>query len=92
MDYVSEKSTELVKPTRAEARKGYRIWFEFDDGVEGTVDLDGFVGRGDWRVWEDRTFCESVRITRYRAIDWGECDDLDMCADREYRLITGRQD
>ena len=89
---MDQKLTKLVKPTRAEAREGYRIWIKFDDGVQGMIDLNGFVGRGVWKAWEDRTFFESVGITPYRAIGWGESDDLDMCADWAYRLITGRQD
>ncbi|MXX93199.1 MAG: DUF2442 domain-containing protein [Chloroflexi bacterium] len=78
----------MREPTRVEARKGYRLWIEFDDGVHGTIDLTGFVGRGVWKAWEDRSFFESARITPYRAIGWGESDDLDLCADWAYMQVA----
>ena len=76
------------RPTRVEALKGYRIWIEFEDGVEGVVDLAGYVGRGVWKAWEDQSLFESVKITPYRAIGWGEDDVLDMCADWAYVQVT----
>ena len=88
MDLVDEKSTKFVKPTRVEAHEGYQIWVEFEDGVQGTIDLSGFVECGVWNAWEDRSFFEIVRITPYRAIGWGEDDVSDMCADWAYMQVT----
>ena len=89
---MDKKSTKLARPTRVVEREGYRIWVEFDDGVEGTIDLEGFVGRGVWKAWANRSFFETVRITAYRAIGWGESDELDMCADWAYMRVVGPQE
>ena len=78
----------MVKPTEVKALDGYRIWIEFDDGVRGEIDLSGFVGRGVWKAWEDRSFFRSVKITPYRALGWGEDDVLDMCADWAYMQVA----
>ena len=78
----------MIKPKQVKALDGHRIWIEFEDGVNGEIDLSGLVGRGVWKAWRDRSFFESVRITPYRAIGWGENDDLDMCADWAYKQVT----
>ena len=78
----------MIKPTQVKALEGYRIWIEFEDGVRGVVDLSSYVGRGVWKAWEDRQVFESVKITPYRAIGWGDDDVLDMCADWAYMQIA----
>ena len=78
----------MIKPTQVKALEGYHIWIEFEDGVQGVVDLSGYVGRGVWKAWEDRSFFESVNITSYRAIGWGDTDVLDLCADWAYLQVT----
>ena len=78
----------MIKPTQVKALDGYRIWIEFEDGVRGVIDLSELVGRGVWKAWEDRSLFESVKITPYRAIGWGESDDLDMCADWAYMRVA----
>ncbi len=79
----------MNKPTHVKPLDGYRIWIEFDDGAQGEIDLTGFAGRGVWKAWQDRKVFESVRITPYRAIGWGDDDLLDMCADWAYMQVTG---
>ena len=88
-DLNEEVTSSVIKPTEVKALDGYQIWVEFEDGVNGEIDLSGFVGRGVWKAWEDRSLFESVRIAPYRAIGWGENDDLDMCADWAYREVNG---
>ena len=78
----------VFKPTQVRVLEEYRIWIEFEDGVQGIVDLSGYVGRGVWKAWEDRSLFESVRITPYRALGWGEDDNLDMCADWAYMQVS----
>ena len=78
----------MIKPTQVKALGGYRIWVEFEDGEKGEIDLSSFVGRGVWKVWKDRSLFEDVRVTPYRAIGWGESDDLDMCADWAYMQVA----
>ena len=78
----------MIKPTQVKALEGYRIRIEFEDGVKGEIDLSSFVGRGVWKAWEERSLFESVKITPYRAIGWGEDDVLDMCADWAYMQVA----
>ena len=78
----------MIRPSQVKALEGHRIWIEFEDGVEGEVDLSDLVGRGVWQAWDDRSLFESVRITPYRAIGWGDNDDLDMCADWAYAKVS----
>jgi len=78
----------LIKPTQVKPLDGYRIWIEFEDGVQGVVDLSAYAGRGVWKAWEDRSLFESVNITSYRAIGWGDTDVLDMCSDWAYMQVT----
>ena len=85
---MNKNSKTLVRPVRVEALEGYRIWIEFEDGVQGVADLSGYAGRGVWKAWEDRSLFESVKITPYRALGWGEDDVLDMCADWAYMQVT----
>ncbi len=78
----------MIKPTQVKALDGYRIWIEFEDGVQGVVDLSSYAGRGIWQAWEDRSLFESVRITPHRAIGWGDSELLDMCADWAYQQVA----
>lgn len=78
----------MIEPTAVEAREGYRIWVRFSDGASGEVDLSDMAGRGVFAAWSDRAFFESVRLTDYRAVAWG--DDIDICADALYMEVTGK--
>ena len=78
----------MNKSTKVKRLDGYRIWIEFEDGVQGEIDLSGYAGRGVWRTWEDRSFFESVRLKPYRAIGWDDDDNLDMCADWVYAKVS----
>ena len=87
-NYMKEVTSSVINPTEVKALDGYRIWIEFEDGVKGEIDLSSFVGRGVWKAWEDRSLFESVKITPYRALGWGQDDVLDMCADWAYLQVT----
>ena len=78
----------MLKPIAVEAREGYRIWMRFNDGASGEIDLSDMAGKGVFAAWNDRSFFESVRLTGYRAIAWG--DDIDICADALYMELTGK--
>ena len=78
----------MTIPTHVESRNGFRIWIEFDDGVQGEIDLSHLVGKGVFKAWEDRDFFEAVRLSPYQAIVWGE--DLELCANAIYMEITGK--
>lgn len=72
----------------AEALPGYRLHLRYDDGVEGTVDLSGEVGKGVFEIWRDPAIFARFQIERGgRALVWP--GDVDVCADALYLEITG---
>ncbi len=82
--------TSMIKPVQVEARKDYRIWVKFEDGVEGKVDLSNLIERGGlFKEWEDRGFFEKVRVADHDVIKWGNSDFHELCADSLYLTITG---
>ena len=81
----------MIKPTKVEALDGYKIWIEFEDGVQGEADLSRLAGKGMFKGWDDRELFDTVRIDfRYRAIVWGDSDDLELCTDTFYMELTGK--
>ena len=80
----------MLQPVAVEAREGYRIWIRYADGASGEVDLSDLAGKGVFAAWNDRAFFESVHLTDYRAIAWGEDDEIDACADELYMRLTGK--
>ena len=69
--------------------KGYRLWLRYEDGVEGTVDLSGLVGKGVFALWEDEERFRQVRIGDGGELVWS--DEVDLCADALYLQITGKR-
>ena len=80
----------MLQPVAVEAREGYRIWIRYADGASGEVDLSDLAGKGVFAAWNDRAFFESVHLTDYRAIAWGDDDEIDACADELYMRLTGK--
>ena len=81
----------MIKPTKVEALDGYKIWIEFEDGVQGEADLSRLAGKGVFEAWDDRELFDTVRIDfPYRAIVWGDSDELELCTDTFYLELTGK--
>ncbi len=81
----------MIMPAKVEPREGYRIWIAFQDGVEGEVDLSRHAGKGVFKAWEDPEFFATVRIDApWRALTWGDTDQLDLCTDTLYMELTGK--
>ena len=78
----------MPKLLKVEAREGYRIWVEYDDGACGEVDYSHKVGRGVFKVWDEPGVFERVYVTKYGAIGWS--DELDLCPDTVYFRLTGK--
>jgi len=78
----------MVRPKEVKALEGYRLWLRYSDGVEGVVDLSHLVGKGVFKVWEEREFFEAVRIDEAGAITWGE--GIDLCPDALYLKLIGK--
>lgn len=75
--------------SKVQALPGYRLELEFDDGVSGTVDLSGEVGKGVFAAWRDPRAFEQVRIGPSGELAWG--DRIDLCPDALYLKVTGKK-
>jgi hypothetical protein len=78
----------MRKVSKVKTLQGYRLELEFDDGVSGTVDLSGFVGKGIFALWCDPRAFEQVRIGSSGELAWG--DQIDLCPDALYLKVTGK--
>lgn len=76
------------EPIAVEARDGFTIWIEFDDGVSGEIDLSHLAGKEICKAWLDRSYFEQVHIPEYRAIAWPG-GQIDLCPDSLYMRLTG---
>ena len=80
----------MIKPTKVKVLKQYNIWIEFEDGVRGEADLSRHAGNGVFKAWDDPEFFATVRIDApWRALTWGDTDQLDLCTDTFYMELTG---
>ena len=80
--------SDWLEPVSIEARSGYRIWIQYNDGTSGEVDLSHLAGKGVFAAWNDRRFFESVRLAEGGGIAWGK--DLELCPDDIYMRLTGK--
>ena len=79
----------MVKITRVNVLKSYRLEVDFDDGVSGMVDLSELVGKGVFALWSDPHVFEQVRIGSFGELVWG--DKIDLCPDSLYLKATGKK-
>lgn len=75
-------------PIRVEAREGFQISVEFNDGVSGIADLSDLADQEDFSGWRDRAYFERLRIGEYDHVYW---DDSVACVgpDDLYQRVTG---
>lgn len=56
----------------------YKLWIQFDDGIEGEVDLKSLAGRGVFSAWNSIEFFNSVYVDqKTQTVAWGEDLDVD---------------
>ena len=79
----------MRKITKVRVLNNYRLELEFDDGVEGMVNLVELVGKGVFALWRDRQAFEQVRIGSSGELVWGE--QVDLCPDALYLKVTGKK-
>lgn len=73
---------------RVEARDGFCVFLEYDDGVSGELDLSHFAETQIFGFWkEPGRFGEVTLDRRDNQITWGK--DLEFCAWHLYEKITG---
>ncbi len=72
----------------ARALDNYRLHLEFEDGVEGTVDLSEMVGRRVFSAWSDPDFFARVTVDpETRTVAWP--GGIDLCPDQLYYDVAG---
>ncbi len=80
-----------AKIISCESRSNYRVWIQFDDGLEGEVDLSHLVGKGIFKAWESVDFFNQVKIDpESETLTWGDEIDLDPYVLRE-KLENSKQ-
>ena len=80
----------MVQPIEVEAKQAYRVWLKYDDGASGELDLGHLVGQGVFKAWDTPGYFETVRVTEYGSIAWGDTDDIELCPDALYMRLTGK--
>ena len=78
----------MLRPTRVEAREGYRLWLRYSDGTTGELDLSHLASHGVFKAWDQPGYFEGVHIAPHRAIAWD--GNLELCPDALYMELTGK--
>ncbi len=61
----------ISRPIAVQPRGGYKIWLQYEDGVEGEVDLSDIPRTGIFEVWNDMSFFRErtyIRVRLYRVV------------------------
>jgi Protein of unknown function (DUF2442) len=61
----------------AEAQSNYKLYLLFEDGVEGTVDLAKWKGKGVFEYWNDELNFKNFKVTLDKKLEWNENIDMD---------------
>ena len=72
---------------------GFHIWVRFNDGEQGEIDLSEYAEKHWFEPWQERKVFESVRISSYDALIWGddpEESDMAVCVLSLYMEVTGK--
>lgn len=71
-----------------EARKNFRLWVRFEDGLQGEVDLTELVGKGVFRRWVDNPieFSQACVDPESGTVVWP--GGLDVAPDRLYSDVA----
>jgi hypothetical protein len=72
----------------AEARLGYKLFVEFEDGVNGIIDLNKWKGKGVFELWNDENNFKALKITPDKKLEWNEVIDMDP--DAFYLQLIGK--
>ncbi|MCH8969569.1 MAG: DUF2442 domain-containing protein [Planctomycetes bacterium] len=78
----------MTRIVKAKALDNCRLHLEFEDGVEGTVDLSEMVDRGVFSAWSDPDFFARVTVDpETRTVTWP--GGIDLCPDQLYHDVAG---
>ena len=73
---------------KAEAKPGYKLFVEFEDGVNGVIDLAKWKGKGVFEFWNDEMNFSKFVITENKKLEWNE--NIDMDPDAFYLQLIGK--
>lgn len=79
----------MRKIVKATPLDGYQVELEFDDGLNGVVDLSHHAGKGVFSVWNDPDAFKAVRIGESGELVWA--DEIDLCPDALYLEVSGKK-
>ena len=79
----------MYKITDVKVLSNYNIRLKYSDGVEGTVDLSGLVGKGVFSLWNDYEEFKKASIGSSGELVWAA--EVDLCPDSLYLQITGKK-
>jgi len=79
----------MKKIAKFEVLSDYRIEIEFDDGIQGVVDLSELVGKGVFSSWKEYESFHKVSIGSMGELVWQ--DGQDLCPDALYLKATGKE-
>ena len=82
----------LPTPVNVRALDNLRIWLEYEDGVNGTVDLSDMKDKGVFKAWNDRSFFDRVHIDAKGGVSWGFDSngvEFDLATDVLYANLLG---
>jgi len=79
----------MKRISKVKTLPGYRLNLEFDDGVQGVVDVSDNVGKGVFALWRDPAAFDQVAIGSSGELVWG--DRIDLCPDALYLKVTGKK-
>ncbi len=72
----------------ATALPGYKMLVEFEDGVQGIIDLLPWKGRGVFSYWNDEANFKLFKITDNKKLEWNE--EIDMDPDSFYLKLINK--
>lgn len=86
------RRTRRPTPVNVRALDDLKIWLEYEDGVEGVVDLSDMRDKGVFKAWNDRSFFERVHIDAKGDVSWGFDSngvEFDLATDVLYANVLG---
>ena len=72
----------------AKALPEWKLFVEFEDGIQGEIDLNKWRSNDYFKFWNEEQNFENFRITPDRKIEWSE--DIDMDPDAFYLQLIGK--
>jgi hypothetical protein len=72
----------------AKAKPAYQLFLVYEDGVNGTIDLSEWKGKGVFDYWNNEKNFEQFFITPQKKLQW--CEDIDMDPDAFYLQLIGK--